>query len=114
MKKRKSVINNIEDELFSFYSSEIENVEVPPVPEFSDYRKTIVNDTKSFRFIFPRVAAALLLIAFGSFFFVRPVTANPLAETIAYLTEEYELDEKITSGLQRAGHFLSNTLEKNK
>ncbi len=58
------------------------------------------------------MAAALLLIAFGSFFFVRPVMANPLAETIAYLAEENKLHEKITSGLQRAGHFISNTLEK--
>ena len=127
MKRNRYTTKEIEDEVRSYYADAVKAVEVPPVPQIpkeysapressiqaaADKREDRGNDAPlTFRFALPRVAAALLLIAFGTFFFIRPVTPNHLAEIIGSIAVEKSLDEKIVSGLQRAGHFLSDTLE---
>lgn len=117
MKKNRYTTRQIEEEVRSYYEEAVRTVKLAPVPPLQaadDKKEDRKNNAPlTFRFALPRAAAALLLIAFGTFFFIRPVKSNPLAETFIYLTEEKQLNEKIVSGLQRAGHFISDTLENN-
>lgn len=103
MNRKKPTISDPDDAVKQYFAEKIADVEVPPVPS-PDLQSGILRTT------IPKVAAAVLLITCGAFFFIRPVKPNPLEETFAYLVEERQLEEKIVSGLQRAGHFISDTL----
>jgi hypothetical protein len=61
-------------------------------------------------FVLFRVAAAVLLIACGTAMFAYPGKQNQLAELVTNIAEENDFEEKIISGLQKAGHFLNTNL----
>lgn len=120
MKTNRPSTKDIKRQVRAYFDRQIGDVQVPPVPEIStgeDQPKTFPETSimpfprkRTFSIILPRAAAAILLLAIGSVLFFRPIKYNPLAATITYIAEKEAIEEKITSGLQKAGNFIYENL----
>ena len=108
MSRKKPTIDEIDDAVKLYFREKIEAVGPAPPPSLAGGE---AKSSAALRNALPRVAAAILLVACGAFFFIRPVKQNTLAERISYAAEESDLEKKVVSGLQRSGRFISNSLE---
>ena len=108
----------------SHFEKQVKSISVPPVPgitiegenasgvssHLTRNHLRVFPVQRSAGFIFSRVIAAVLLIVCGSFLFLYPLRRDPLALLISDIAEEEALEERITSGLQKAGEFIYENL----
>lgn len=101
-----------------YYDGEVSGVTVPPVPRYDALIDRVPGDrpaaaaVKNPRpgFYLFRAAAAAVLIACGAGMYAMHNPQNELAEMVGHISEQEALDEKVTSGLQRAGNFIYENL----
>ena len=116
MKNNFTIEKRIESEIESYFRQEISRVKTPPAPleayrvYQTERKEEMAADPFPFQrragFYLLRAAAAAILITGGTAVFSLSKSQNEMAEIIAQISEQENMEVKVITGLQKAGRFL--------